>query len=188
MTGAVELQLLARQVELNGHKLAAIEQQIGNMQFTLEQHDVLLTTLNALQEKNNDSSVMIPLGAGVSIQTAGPLEGGALIDVGAGILLNRPFPDVIEMISERREEIVLAISILEEDKTSLEKLIQELSAKLDADYQNLQAGGLSEAGIDSLPAGSELTPAIEKPTPAVKEKRSGGTPSSIKKGDLSLDD
>ncbi len=172
MSDAVDLQRLARLVELNRSQLNALGEQIQRLESGAEEHREVISALESLDNEERGRT-MVPLGAGVQLPVKLPDNPGVVVDIGSGIQAERELSDAIGIMSKRLDEIDKLISTLSKEFTSTEEKVKQLASEFTSGAEAL------EGELPEEPTETESEDDDRKPTK--RRRRSIG-------GELTLDD
>lgn len=166
----IELQRIARLVEMNRQQLTSLGEQIDNLNNALIEHQQIISALSSLLE-NNSENVLIPLGSGVQLianQTSNP---GVVIDIGSGIQAERPISEAIEILNSRVVDIQELIDTLKKEFDEKEQNVKQLATKFTEEAESLEEVRKTDE-LDKEPA--------EHPPPKKRRRNISG--------ELTLDD
>ena len=117
MVDAVELQQMARLVDMNRQRLAELQEQVQRVDAVLFEHEETITSLKAIETSPGGH---MSLGAGVML----PINKGTttLVDLGTGILGERSPQGAITIFQSRIDDLT-------EVKSQFEKEIEVVSQR-----------------------------------------------------------
>ncbi len=166
MVDAVELQRMARLVDMNRQRLAELQEQVQRVDAVLFEHEETITSLKAIETSPGGH---MSLGAGVML----PINKGTttLVDLGTGILGERTPQGAITIVQSRIEDLA-------EVKTQFEAEIEIISKRTEE-----LASAFDEAAKSISESEPEETPSEPEPAPSTNPKRRRNFGSS-----LTLDD
>jgi len=166
MVDAVELQRMARLVDMNRQRLAELQEQVQRVDAVLFEHEETITSLKAIETSPGGH---MSLGAGVML----PINKGTttLVDLGTGILGERTPQGAITIVQSRIEDLA-------EVKTQFEAEIEVISKRTEE-----LASAFDEAAKSISESEPEETPSEPEPAPSTNPKRRRNFGSS-----LTLDD
>jgi len=166
MVDAVELQRMARLVDMNRQRLAELQEQVQRVDAVLFEHEETITSLKAIETSPGGH---MSLGAGVML----PITKGTttLVDLGTGILGERTPQGAITIVQSRIEDLA-------EVKTQFEAEIEVISKRTEE-----LASAFDEAAKSISESEPEETPSEPEPAPSTNPKRRRNFGSS-----LTLDD
>jgi len=168
MVDAVELQRMARLVDMNRQRLAELQEQVQRVDAVLFEHEETITSLKAIETTPGGH---MSLGAGVML----PINKGTttLVDLGTGILGERSPQGAISIVQSRIDDLI-------EVKTQFQAEIEIISKRTEE-----LANAFDEAAksISEPEATEEETPSEPEPSPSTSTRRRRNFGSS-----LTLDD
>ncbi len=164
-----ELQRIAQMVEVNRERMQAIEQQLGQLESIHVEQIQAIEALRAIPEEGAEGA-MIPLGSGVQIIANIPSGGGAVVDIGSRVQVERTREEAADILSKRSEELATIIGRMKAEFNELEQTTVGLAQKFNESVEEIQPEPVAE----------EPEPTTPTPTPR-RSKRKRGT-------DLTLDD
>ncbi len=99
-------------------------------------------TLNALKSipEGSDSEILLPLGAGVLMRVKSPKADTLLINLGAGVVIEKNKEYVLNYLTTRISELENALSNISAQKTELENKINSHRAEVNNLAASLQTG------------------------------------------------
>ncbi len=124
-------------------KIRAIEQQVPTLQRNIEELNKILietaTALNTLQEVmklEKEQNTKTPIGSGVFINSKVNKQEKVLMEVGEGVIVEKPIKEAIASLEKRQESIQ---ENLEQMSASLQKMEEEYLelAKKIQDYRQV---------------------------------------------------
>jgi len=166
MVDAVELQRMARLVDMNRQRLAELQEQVQRVDAVLFEHEETITSLKAIETSPGGH---MSLGAGVML----PITKGTttLVDLGTGILGERTPQGAITIVQSRIEDLAEVKNQFEAEIEAISKRTEELASAFD------------EAAKSISESEPEETPSEPEPAPSTNPKRRRNFGSS-----LTLDD
>ncbi|MDY0388002.1 MAG: prefoldin subunit alpha [Methanolobus sp.] len=102
-----------------------LQQQIGMAQISMEDCNRALTTIDELGNVSIGSEMMFPIGSGSFIYANIGHTDKAVVDIGAGLSVERPIAEAKEILQRRRERLS---SALENMNKALLQLGQQMQA------------------------------------------------------------
>lgn len=168
MVDAVELQRMARLVDMNRQRLAELQEQVQRVDAVLFEHEETITSLKAIETSPGGH---MSLGAGVML----PINKGTttLVDLGTGILGERTPQGAITIVQSRIEDLAEVKNQFEAEIEAISKRTEELASAFDEAAKSISESEPHE----------EETPSEPEPTPSTNPKRRRNFGSS-----LTLDD
>jgi prefoldin alpha subunit len=168
MVDAVELQRMARLVDMNRQRLAELQEQVQRVDAVLFEHEETIASLKAIE---TTSGGHMSLGAGVML----PINKGTttLVDLGTGILGERSPQDAITIVQSRIDDLAEVKSQFETEVEVISQRTEELANAFDEAAKSIS---------ETKAAEKEPDPESE-PAPSTKTRRRRNFGSS-----LTLDD
>ena len=122
MVDAVELQKMARLIDMNRQRLEEIEANITRLESLMIEHRDSILTLKALQEGKTGQ---IPIGAGVMIPL--PQSQTTIVDFGSGIFGESTPEDAAELIQARLQDLIDVKIQFETEAAQINQRIEQLA-------------------------------------------------------------
>ncbi|MBM4249848.1 MAG: prefoldin subunit alpha [Euryarchaeota archaeon] len=144
-----ELSQTMEALEMAKLQLEAMSKEAEILQMSLNEHIRALETLKAYRTAGDGKELLIPVGAGTFLPARSTGNGKALVSIGAGLSVEKPFEEAIAALEKAAGEVELEERKLVQNMKNLEKQAQLLSQRAQA---------LSQAG----PEGEEGAPAPKK--------------------------
>ena len=174
-----DLQQKARLIEVNRQRLKQLKNQISQLELIQSEHLEVSVSLKALSVADPKSKPsLIPLGAGVHIPLSYEENGHIIIDLGGGILAEKPYEEGVEMLQKRAADIGIIIDQLFNEAKTIEQKVAEMATLFNSEAANLSPTIGAEIEQNEE-ANSESIP-VEKSKPSRRRKGFGG--------ELTLDD
>ena len=126
MVDAVELQKMARLIDMNRQSLEEIEANITRLESLMIEHRDSILTLKALQEGKTGQ---IPIGAGVMIPL--PQSQTTIVDFGSGIFGESTPEDAAELIQARLQDLIDVKIQFETEAAQINQRIEQLATTFD---------------------------------------------------------
>ena len=154
MVDAVELQRMARLVDMNRQRLAELQEQVQRVDAVLFEHEETISSLRAIE---TTSGGHMSLGAGVML----PINKGTttLVDLGTGILGERTPKDAITIVRSRTDELIEVKSQFEKEIEVISQRTEELAKAFDEAAKSISQtkSAEKEPETDSEPAAPTTT-------------------------------
>lgn len=168
MVDAVELQRMARLVDMNRQRLAELQEQVQRVDAVLFEHEETIASLKAIETTPGGH---MSLGAGVML----PINKGTttLVDLGTGILGERSPQDAITIVQSRIDDLAEVKSQFETEVEVISQRTEELANAFDE-----AAKSISETKTTEKEPGPESEP---EPSTNTRRRRNFGS-------SLTLDD
>jgi len=168
MVDSVELQQMARLVDMNRQRLEEIQNQLEKVEVVILEHDDAHKALTTLE---NGKSGHIPIGAGVMVETKE--KSTTLVDFGSGVFGQATPAEAAKTVSKRLEDLIQLKSQFEIEAAQLTQRIEQLALHFEQAAKEMTA--TNKAKI------SEEEPKEQTPPQKPRKKRSFGS-------ELTLDD
>ncbi len=182
-----DLQQKARLIEVNRQRLEQLQNQISQLETIQKEHMDIGVSLKALSLKDKKSKPsLLPIGAGVHLPFSSTDKDGVMIDIGGGLIAEKPYSEAVVILQKRVTDIGIVINQLFDEAKTMEQRIAKM------------AGSFNEAAANFTPP---LTPAIKsnedtsesanQPHPSDDKKEKSPKPQKRRKGfggELTLDD
>lgn len=99
-------------------------------------------TMDALKSipQGSDSEILVPLGAGVLMKVGSPTADRLLLNIGAGVVVEKSKEDTLRYLSERSGELEAALSNISTQKVELANKINAYRAKVNDLASKLEQG------------------------------------------------
>lgn len=122
-------------------QLDALLKQQQLIQLAIEEHVRARETIKALAKSSPGDEVLVPVGADSYIYARVSDNRNAIVGVGSGTSIRRT-PDEAEKIMDSKiDDLSRAFKTVGERAAQLEAAVQELSEKIQRQYEMLQASG-----------------------------------------------
>lgn len=123
-TAKAQLEGLAKQQEL--------------IQLAVEEHVRARETVRQLSKKSEGETVLIPIGADSYIHAKVSDIKDSVVGVGSGVSIKRSPEEAERILDARIDDLSRAFKSITERAAQTEAMIQELSAKIQTQYEELQ--------------------------------------------------
>jgi len=123
MTGRDELTKIAYEMQIYREEAQMLQQQLGNLQLNYASVELAIQTLENVAKLNKGEQMLLPIGSGAYIKSKADNNELALVDVGAGVIVEKPIPDAVKFLKSRMGE-------MDSVKEKLQKNFVEVSNKL----------------------------------------------------------
>lgn len=133
MAGKDELAKIAYEMQVYREQAQLIQQQLGNLQLNYSSTESAVQTLENISKLSKKEDVLLPIGSGAYIKAKVENNEVALIDVGAGVIAEKPIPDAVKFLKSRIGEMDSMRETLQsnfEDVSSKMKELEESANKL----------------------------------------------------------
>lgn len=105
MAGRDELAKIAYEMQLYREEAQVLQQQLGNLQMNYASVEIAIQTLENVAKLNKGDQMLLPIGSGAYIKSKFENSEVALIDVGAGVVVEKPIPDAVKFLKSRMDEM-----------------------------------------------------------------------------------
>ncbi|MCI0497259.1 MAG: prefoldin subunit alpha [Thermoplasmata archaeon] len=119
-----QIRLLEREAQAYNAQMEMLLQSLAN-------HRLAIETVEAIPRLETGDVFLVPIGGGVILRTKWGPEDGLLVDIGAGVVIERGAPEIGNFLGDRVHE-------LEAAATRAEQHLRELRAQLAALSQRVQ--------------------------------------------------
>jgi len=119
-----ELSRMAYEAQVLQGQGQALQQQLGILQESVAQLEVALESVKSL--KTAKGSSLVPLGGGAMVRAKLESEGKVLIDVGAGVVVEKEIDDAVVVIEARLKEAEKTKAGAERDMMKVSQRLQVL--------------------------------------------------------------
>jgi prefoldin alpha subunit len=135
-----EMARIAYEMQLYREEAQVLQQQLANLQINYASTEAAVQTLENLSKLNKDDSMLLPIGSGAYIRSKVESNEVSLIDVGAGVIVEKPIPDAVAFLKSKMSEMDSVRDKLQKNfvgisnkMKSLEDSANKLMEKLRAD-------------------------------------------------------
>ncbi|MCJ7572378.1 MAG: prefoldin subunit alpha [Candidatus Thermoplasmatota archaeon] len=108
-------------VEQCKEQLNQLEMQSQYIQAAIMDYNKARLTIEQLKKLEKETEMMIPIGGGAFINTTAKKQEKILIEVGAGIVIEKTYDDAIKKIDERIQNIEKSQARLDEMMQNIQK-------------------------------------------------------------------
>lgn len=128
--------------ELNVYKSQSemLQQQVDAVQASLSEIEILESTLNEIEEKNN-LSTLVPVGAGSFINAEIKNTEEIIMSIGSGVAVTKNITDAKETIFEQKEELTESLNNLLDNLQKIGQIVANLSPQAEQLMAKLQGAG-----------------------------------------------
>nr|WP_321498041.1 prefoldin subunit alpha [uncultured Methanolobus sp.] len=117
--------VLANQHREFQRRAEMVQQQMSMVQISMEDCNRAINTIDELSNVSAGSEIMFPIGSGSFVYASISHTDKAVVDIGAGLTVERPLPEAKEILQRRREKLTTA---LENMNKTLAQLGQQMQA------------------------------------------------------------
>ncbi len=107
-----------------------LQQQVGMVQMSMEDCNRALTTIEELVNVSKGSEMMFPIGSGSFVYANIGHTDKAVVDIGAGLSVERPIADAKEILQRRRERLTTALDNMNNALLQLGQQMQAIESFL----------------------------------------------------------
>lgn len=132
MSTEEELMRIDRELQANQAKGEALRQQIQMMQDSTLEVSTAIDALKNLQKIKGDA--LVPIGAGVYLPFSKPSFDHVVMNIGAGVMVQKTPEEAIKILADRQEKLSEALKSAQD---SLEQVIRDI------DLLNKQASSIA---------------------------------------------
>ena len=122
-------------------QLEGLAKQQELIQLAVEEHVRARETIKEIAKGAADDEVLIPLGADSYIHAKISDNKDAIVGVGAGISIRRSPEEAEKILDTKIDDLSRAFKSITDKAAKTEAMVQELSEKVQAQYDLLQSGG-----------------------------------------------
>jgi prefoldin alpha subunit len=123
MAGKDDMAKIAYEMQLYREEAQVIQQQLANLQINYSSAEAAAQTLENLSKLQKDEGMLLPIGAGAYIKSKVGSNDVALIDVGAGVIVEKPVPEAVTFLKSKMGE-------MDSIKDKLQKNYVEISNRM----------------------------------------------------------
>jgi prefoldin alpha subunit len=121
-----EMAKLAYEMQLYREEAQVIQQQMGNLQINYASAEAAVQTLENLKKLNKGEGMLLPIGSGVYIKSRVESNEVALIDVGAGVIVEKQIPEAVEFLKSKMGEMDSIKDTLQKNFTAISNKMKSL--------------------------------------------------------------
>ena len=122
-------------------QLEGLAKQQELIQLAVEEHVRARETIKEIAKGAADDEVLVPLGADSYIHAKVSDNKDAIVGVGSGISIRRSPEEAEKILDAKIDDLSRAFKSITDKAAQTEAMIQELSEKVQAQYDLLQSGG-----------------------------------------------
>lgn len=123
MAGKDDMAKIAYEMQLYREEAQVIQQQLANLQVNYASTEAAVQTLENLTKIKKDEGMLLPIGSGAYIKSKVESNEVALIDVGAGVIVEKQIPEAVTLLKSKMSEI-------DSVKDKLQKNFAEISSRM----------------------------------------------------------
>ena len=140
MTEERDIREMAAAVETAKAQLEGLIRQRELIQMAIEEHVRARETIKNLRGSTPGDDVLIPIGADSYVHARVSEKTDAVVGVGSGVSIQRVSEDAEKVLQSRVDDLSQAFQKVSERAAQLEAFAQEMTAKLQEQYEALQHG------------------------------------------------
>ncbi|MCU0859865.1 MAG: prefoldin subunit alpha [Thermoplasmata archaeon] len=140
MTEERDIREVAAAVETAKAQLEGLIRQRELIQMAVEEHVRARETIKNLLDSKPGDEVLIPVGADSYVHAKVSEKRDAVVGVGSGVSIQRGAEDAEKILQGRIDDLSQAFQKVSERANQLEGFVQEMTAKLQEQYEALQRG------------------------------------------------
>ncbi|MBU0623715.1 MAG: prefoldin subunit alpha [Candidatus Thermoplasmatota archaeon] len=122
-------------------QLEGLAKQQELIQLAVEEHVRARETIKEIAKGTNGDEVLVPLGADSYIHANISDNKDAIVGVGSGVSIRRSPEEAEKILDTKIDDLSRAFKSITDKAAQTETMIQELSEKVQAQYDLLQSGG-----------------------------------------------
>jgi prefoldin alpha subunit len=135
-----DIREVAAAVETAKAQLEGLIRQRELIQMAVEEHVRARETIKNLLDSKPGDEVLIPVGADSYVHAKVSEKRDAVVGVGSGVSIQRGAEDAEKILQGRIDDLSQAFQKVSERANQLEGFVQEMTAKLQEQYEALQRG------------------------------------------------
>ena len=139
MTLEQEIQSLQAYAAEYSNQFTMLSEQLKFIGAAMSEARSSIETLNALQGAVAGTTVLLPLGGGVSVRAAVPDTQTMLVTIGAGITVEKQADEAVSYLNDRITEMEASQKRLTESISKLQEQMQAVDARMQEIYSAVQA-------------------------------------------------
>jgi prefoldin alpha subunit len=118
-----ELARIAYEMQVYREQAQVLQQQLANLQLNYASLQSAIQTLESIGKLTDKEEVLLPIGSGAYVKAIIREREVALIDIGAGVIAEKPIPEAVKLLNSRAEES-------EAMREKIQKSFEEVSGKM----------------------------------------------------------
>jgi prefoldin alpha subunit len=122
-------------------QLEGLAKQQELIQLAVEEHVRARETIKEIAKGATDDEVLVPLGADSYIHARISDNKDAIVGVGSGVSIRRSPEEAEKILDTKIDDLSRAFKSITDKAAQTEAMIQDLSEKVQAQYDLLQSGG-----------------------------------------------
>ncbi|MDG6243183.1 MAG: prefoldin subunit alpha [Methanolobus sp.] len=127
--------VLANQHRELQRRAEMVQQQMSMVQISMEDCNRALTTIEELGNVSENAEMMFPIGSGSFVYANITHNDKVVVDVGAGISVERPIADAKEILQRRKERLTTAFENMNSNLLQLGQQMKSIESFLSRQQQ-----------------------------------------------------
>jgi len=148
MADREELSKIAYEMQVYREEVQLIQQQMGNLQLNYVSTESAVRTLENIGKLNKQEDVLLPIGAGAYIKAKIQDNEVALIDVGVGVIVEKPIPDAVQLLKSKMKEMDSLREKLQKNLEDISKKMKGLEESANKLVEKLKGAGVQPTKQD----------------------------------------
>ncbi len=136
--------VLANQHREIQKRVEMVQQQMSMVQISMEDCNRALATIEELNNVSEGSEMMFPIGSGSFVYANISQPDRAVVDIGAGLSVERPLSEAKEIMQRRREKLTTALNNMNNTLVQLGQQMQAIESVLTKHQQQAQGNAGSQ--------------------------------------------
>lgn len=138
MTNNEELSRYMAQIEQYKEQINQLEQQYQYIQAAISDYNKAKITLNKIEETDDDTDLLIPIGGGTFVKGKAVDTKNVLSDIGAGYISEKNCDEAIKKIDERIEYLEKNQDTVSDTIKNLQQEANDITAQAQKLYEEMQ--------------------------------------------------
>ncbi len=130
--------LLSNQYHEIQKRAEMVQQQISMIQVSIEECNRALSTIEELSNVSEGDEMMFPIGSGSFVYANISQTGKAVVDIGAGVSVERPMGDAKDILQRRMEKLNGALERMNSTMAQLGQQMQSIESYFSKQQQTNQ--------------------------------------------------
>jgi len=122
-------------------QMEALGRQQELLQLAIEEHSRAKETIEHLAKRQRGEDILVPVGADSFIYADVSDMRDAIVGVGSGVAIRRTPEEATRILQAKIEDLSEALHKVTEKASEVEGVIQQLSQKIQEQYESLRAAG-----------------------------------------------
>jgi prefoldin alpha subunit len=128
-------------MDLAKAQMEGLARQQELLQLAIEEHSRAKETIEHLAKRGPGEDILVPVGADSFIYADVSDTRDAIVGVGSGVAIRRAPEDAAKILQAKMEDLSEALHKVTEKASELDGVIQQLSQKIQEQYESLRAAG-----------------------------------------------